>query len=283
MKILKNVSLKKYNTIKIGGPASIIYFPENHSEIKSIKNILKKRKTLILGNGSNIAFKDIGYKNDLVCFKKLKNSLSLIGTNNIYASAGVSCAKLAKFAHRHSIPSFEFLYGIPGTVGGALRMNAGAFGSEIWDIVQYVTILDKKFDLIKLERSKFNFSYRRVDMKGISAFVDVFFKINKNRKFQRSLLDEFSVKRKKTQPINQWSSGCIFKNPKKDISASALIDNSNLSETRVGGIYISNKHCNYFINDGTGSCNNLEKLIKIIQLDIHKQHNIRLEKEICIY
>ena len=120
-------------------------------------------------------------------------------------------------------------------------------------------------------------------MKGISAFVDVFFKINKNRKFQRSLLDEFSVKRKKTQPINQWSSGCIFKNPKKDISASALIDNSNLSETRVGGIYISNKHCNYFINDGTGSCNNLEKLIKIIQLDIHKQHSIRLEKEICIY
>ena len=283
MKILKNVSLKKYNTIKIGGPASIIYFPENHSEIKSIKNILKKRKTLILGNGSNIAFKDIGYKNDLVCFKKLKNSLSLIGTNNIYASAGVSCAKLAKFAHRHSIPGFEFLYGIPGTVGGALRMNAGAFGSEIWDIVQYVTILDKKFDLIKLERSKFNFSYRRVSMKGISAFVDVFFKINKNRKFQKSLLDEFSVKRKMTQPINQWSSGCIFKNPKKDISASALIDNSNLSETRVGGIYISNKHCNYFINDGTGSCNNLEKLIKIIQLDIHKQHSIRLEKEICIY
>ena len=283
MKILKNVSLKKYNTIKIGGPASIIYFPENHSEIKSIKNILKKKKTLILGNGSNIAFRDIGYKNDLVCFKKLKNSLSLIGTNNIYASAGVSCAKLAKFAHRHNIPGFEFLYGIPGTVGGALRMNAGAFGSEIWDIVQYVTILDKKFDLTKLEKSEFNFSYRKVCMKSTTAFVDVFFKINKNRKFQRSLLDEFSAKRKNTQPINQWSSGCIFKNPKKSISASALIDKSNLSETRVGGIYISNKHCNYFINDGTGSCNNLEKLIKIIQLDIYKQHNIRLEKEICIY
>ena len=283
MKILKNVSLKKFNTIKIGGPAKAIYFPENHSEIKSIKSILKKKKTLILGNGSNIAFKDIGYKNDLVCFKKLKNSLSLIGTNNIYASAGVSCAKLAKFAHRHNIPGFEFLYGIPGTVGGALRMNAGAFGSEIWDIVQYVTILDKKFDLTKLEKSEFNFSYRKVCMESTTAFVDVFFKINKNRKFQRSLLDEFSAKRKNTQPINQWSSGCIFKNPKKDISASALIDKSNLSETRVGGVYISNKHCNYFINDGTGSCNNLEKLIKIIQLDIYKQHNIRLEKEICIY
>ena len=117
---------------------------------------MKKKKTLILGNGSNIAFRDIGYKNDLVCFKKLKNSLSLIGTNNIYASAGVSCAKLAKFAHRHNIPYFEFLYGIP--LLGVLRMNAGAFGSEIWDIVQYVTILDKKFDLTKLEKSEFNFS-----------------------------------------------------------------------------------------------------------------------------
>ena len=251
MKILKNVSLKKFNTIKIGGPAKIIYFPENHSEIKAIKDILKKKKTLILGNGSNIAFKDIGYKNDLVCFKKLKKSLSLIGTNNIYASAGVSCAKLAKFAHRHDISGFEFLYGIPGTVGGALRMNAGAFGSEIWDDVQYVTVLDKKFDLVKHDKSKFNFSYRKVSMQNTSAFIDVFFKVNKKRKFQKHLLEEFSKKRKNTQPINQWSSGCVFKNPKKNISASALIDKSKLSKTRYGGIYISNKHCNYFINDGS--------------------------------
>ena len=283
MKILKNVSLKKFNTIKIGGPAKVIYFPENHSEIKSIKSILKKKKTLILGNGSNIAFKDIGYKNDLVCFKKLKNSLSLIGTNNIYASAGISCAKLAKFAHRNDIPGFEFLYGIPGTVGGALRMNAGAFGAEIWDNVEYVTVLDKEFNLIKLEKSQFTYSYRKVCMKGTSAFIDVFFKINKNRKFQKYLLEEFSYKRKTTQPINQWSSGCIFKNPKKNISASALINKSELSKKRYGGIYISNKHCNYFINDGSGSCSDLERLIKIIQTDIYTQHKIKLEKEICIY
>ena len=283
MKILKNVSLKKFNTIKIGGPAKVIYFPENHSEIKSITSILKKKKTLILGNGSNIAFKDIGYKNDLVCFKKLKNSLSLIGTNNIYASAGVSCVKLAKFAYRNDIPGFEFLHGIPGTVGGALRMNAGAFGAEVWDNVQYVTILDKKFDLVKRHKSKFIYSYRKVCMKDTSAFIDVYFKINRNRKFQKHLLEEFSLKRKNTQPINQWSSGCIFKNPKNNISASALIDKSNLSKTRYGGIYISNKHCNYFINDGNGSCSDLEKLIKIIQTDIYNQHKVKLEKEICIY
>ena len=283
MKILKNVSLKKYNTIKIGGPAKVIYFPENHSEIKSIKSVLEKKKTLILGNGSNIAFKDIGYKNDLVCFKKLKNSLSLIGTNNIYASAGVSCVKLAKFAYRNDIPGFEFLHGIPGTVGGALRMNAGAFGAEVWDNVQYVTILDKKFDLVKRHKSKFIYSYRKVCMKDTSAFIDVYFKINRNRKFQRHLLEEFSLKRKNTQPINQWSSGCIFKNPKKNISASALIDKSNLTKTRYGGIYISNKHCNYFINDGNGSCSDLEKLIKMIQTDIYNQHKVKLEKEICIY
>ena len=193
MKILKNVSLKKYNTIKIGGPAKVIYFPENHSEIKSIKSVLEKKKTLILGNGSNIVFKDIGYKNDLVCFKKLKNSLSLIGTNNIYASAGVSCVKLAKFAYRNDIPGFEFLHGIPGTVGGALRMNAGAFGAEVWDNVQYVTILDKKFDLVKRHKSKFIYSYRKVCMKDTSAFIDVYFKINRNRKFQKHLLEEFSL------------------------------------------------------------------------------------------
>ena len=287
MKILKNTSLKKYTTIRLGGNAKIIYFPENMDDLKDIKKILKKEKTIILGNGSNIAFKDKGYFGDLISLKKFKKSLSLIGSKNIYASAGTSCARLAKFAHKHKIPGFEFLHGIPGTVGGALRMNAGAFNQEIWDLVKYATVIDKNADIIKLPKSNFKISYRKVQMQNIKVFIDVYFKIDSTLKFKNYLLDSYFTKRKSTQPIHQWSSGCIFKNPSKSISASALIDSlvnkGELSSTKFGGIYISKKHCNYFINDGTGTCSDLEHLIMIIKKEIHSRNKINLESEICIY
>ncbi len=287
MKILKNVSLKKYTTIRLGGNAKIIYFPENMDDLKDIEKILKKEKTIILGNGSNIAFKDKGYFGDLISLKKFKKSLSLIGSKNIYASAGTSCARLAKFAHKHKIPGFEFLHGIPGTVGGALRMNAGAFNQEIWDLVKYATVIDKNADIIKLPKSNFKTSYRKVQMQNIKVFIDVYFKIDSTLKFKNHLLDSYFTKRKSTQPIHQWSSGCIFKNPSKSISASALIDSlvnkGELSSTKFGGIYISKKHCNYFINDGTGTCSDLEHLIMIIKKEIHSRNKINLESEICIY
>ena len=248
---------------------------------------MKKEKTIILGNGSNIAFKDKGYFGDLISLKKFKKSLSLIGSKNIYASAGTSCARLAKFAHKHKIPGFEFLHGIPGTVGGALRMNAGAFNQEIWDLVKYATVIDKNADIIKLPKSNFKTSYRKVQMQNIKVFIDVYFKIDSTLKFKNHLLDSYFTKRKSTQPIHQWSSGCIFKNPSKSISASALIDSlvnkGELSSTKFGGIYISKKHCNYFINDGTGTCSDLEHLIMIIKKEIHSRNKINLESEICIY
>ena len=283
MKISKNISLKKYTTIRIGGLAKIIYFPENHNELKQLENVFKKKTTLILGNGSNIAFKDNGYKGDLVCFKKLKKSLSLIGSKNLYASAGVSCARFAKYAHKNEIPGFEFLYGIPGTIGGALCMNAGAFGSEIWDHVEYVTVINSKSQLEKLPTIKFKFSYRKVNMSNIKAFIDVYFKINRKKKFNPDLIYKFNKTRNESQPTNQWSSGCIFKNPTRTVSASSLIDNAGLHRRKIGGIYISKKHCNYFINDGSGTCTDLEGLIKVIQKDIFKKHKIRLQTEICIY
>lgn len=287
MKILKNISLKKYTTIRLGGNAKIIYFPENMDDLKNLKQVLKKEKTIILGNGSNIAFKDNGYLGDLICLKKFKKSLSLIGTKNVYASAGTSCARLAKFVHKNKIPGFEFLHGIPGTVGGALTMNAGAFDQEIWDLVKYVTVIDKNSNIVKLPKSSFKTSYRRVQMNDIKVFIDVYFKINANLKFKNYLLDSYFTKRKSTQPIHQWSSGCIFKNPSSSISASALIDSLIHKDksllTKFGGIYISKKHCNYFINDGTGTCLDLEKLISIIKKEIYSRNKINLESEICIY
>ncbi len=283
MKIEKNIPLTKYTTIRIGGNAKIIYFPENTNDLKKLESIFTREKTLIIGNGSNIVFKDKGYKYDLICLKRLKKSLSIIGSKNIYASAGTSCARLAKYAYNNSIAGFEFLHGIPGTIGGSLRMNAGAFGSEIWDLVEYVTVINNKSKLVKLSKKDFRISYRKVDMRKNKAFIDVYFKFNRNKKFDKELLDTYMDKRTSTQPTNQWSSGCIFKNPNTKISASEIIDEANLSKTRIGGIYVSKKHCNYFINDGTGTCKDLEDLIFSIKKDIYDQYNMKIENEVCIY
>ena len=283
MKIEKNISLIKYTTIRIGGNAKVIYFPENTNDLKKLENIFAKDKTLIIGNGSNIVFKDNGYRYDLICLKRLKKSLSIIGSKNIYASAGTSCARLAKYAHNNEIAGFEFLHGIPGTIGGSLKMNAGAFGSEIWDLVEYVSVINHKSKLVKLSKKDFRVSYRKVDMKKYKAFIDVYFKFSRNKKFDKKLLDSYMYKRTSTQPVNQRSSGCIFKNPTTKVSASKIIDEAKLSKSRIGGIYVSKKHCNYFINDGTGTCKDLEDLIQSIRKDIYDQYNINIENEVCIY
>ena len=284
MLISKNISLKEFTTIKIGGKAKKIYFPENISDINSLADISKKPKTLILGKGSNIAFKDDGYANDIISFKYFdRKGLFLLDNKYISVTAGISCSRLAKFCNKQLIPGFEFLHGIPGTIGGALAMNAGAFKQEIWNHVHSVTFVNKKGKVESLPKNNFVTSYRKVEKSAIAMFIQVNLIINKNIKFDKNLLNSYTEMRVRTQPINQNSSGCIFRNPTKGYSASLLIDKLNIKSKRIGGIYISAKHCNYFINDGNGTCNDLENLIRYVKNRIKKEFNISLKKEICIY
>ncbi len=284
MLISKNISLKEFTTIKIGGKARKIYFPENISDINELAHISKKSKTLILGKGSNIAFKDDGYTGDIISFKFFdRKGLHLLDNKYISVTAGISCSRLAKFCNKRLIPGFEFLHGIPGTIGGALAMNAGAFKQEIWDHVHSVTFVNKKGRVESLPKNNFVTSYRNVEKSAITMFIQANLIINKNVKFDKNLLNSYSEMRIKTQPINQNSSGCIFRNPTKGYSASLLIDKLNIKSKRIGGVYISAKHCNYFINDGSGTCSDLENLIRYVKNRIKKEFNISLKKEICIY
>ena len=197
--------------------------------------------------------------------------------------AGVSCAKFSKFCYKNHIAGFEFVHGIPGSMGGALAMNAGAFGDEIWNHVRSVRCILNNGKVYTFKRREIKTSYRFVEKFNIKLFLDVNIRIDKSKKFDKSLLSRYSKHRSETQPVKQWSSGCIFKNPSKKVSASSLIDSANLSKEKVGGIYISKKHCNYLINDGTGTCHDLEDLIGYIRNRINKKYNILLNKEICIY
>ena len=284
MIIKNNISLKNFTTIRIGGNSKKIYFPESIEDISNLKKILLSPKTLIIGKGSNIAFSDNGYKSDIISLSKYdKTGISVIDDKYISITANVSCARLAKFCHKQSIAGFEFLHGIPGTIGGALAMNAGAFKQSIWNYVDSVNIVNKEGSIKNMSHKKIKTSYRNVDKNNILLFLDVLLVINKNKVFDKNLLMEYSRHRSMTQPIKQWSSGCIFKNPSKDIPASSLIDSLEIKKRKMGGIYISKKHCNYFINDGSGSCEDLVQLIKYVSELIKKKYNISVTREICIY
>ena len=284
MIIKNNISLKNFTTIRIGGNSKKIYFPESIEDISNLKKILLSPKTLIIGKGSNIAFSDNGYKSDIISLSKYdKTGISVIDDKYISITASVSCARLAKFCHKQSIAGFEFLHGIPGTIGGALAMNAGAFKQSIWNYVDSVNIVNKEGSIKNISHKKIKTSYRNVDKNNILLFLDVLLVINKNKVFDKNLLMEYSRHRSMTQPIKQWSSGCIFKNPSKDIPASSLIDSLEIKKRKIGGIYISKKHCNYFINDGSGSCEDLVQLIKYVSELIKKKYNISVTREICIY
>ena len=284
MIIQKNISLKNFTTIHIGGSSKNIYFPESKEDILNLKKILLLPKTLIIGKGSNIAFSDNGYKSDIISLSKYdKRCISIIDDKHISVAANISCARLAKFCHKQSIAGFEFLHGIPGTVGGALAMNAGAFKQSIWNFVDSVNIVNKTGEIENISCKKVKTSYRNVDKNNILLFLDVLLVMNKKKIFDKNLLKEYSKHRSTTQPVKQWSSGCIFKNPSKDTPASSLIDSLNIKTRKIGGIYISKKHCNYFINDGSGSCEDLIQLIKHVSELIKKKYNISVTKEICIY
>jgi len=284
MIIKNNISLKNFTTIRIGGNSKKIYFPESIEDISNLKKILLSPKTLIIGKGSNIAFSDNGYKSDIISLSKYdKTEISVIDDKYISITASVSCARLAKFCHKQSIAGFEFLHGIPGTIGGALAMNAGAFQQSIWNYVDSVNIVNKEGSIKNISHKKIKTSYRNVDKNNILLFLDVLLVINKNKVFDKNLLMEYSRHRSMTQPIKQWSSGCIFKNPSKGIPASSLIDSLEIKKRKIGGIYISKKHCNYFINDGSGSCEDLVQLIKYVSELIKKKYNISVTREICIY
>ena len=284
MIIKNNISLKNFTTIRIGGNSKKIYFPESIEDISNLKKILLSPKTLIIGKGSNIAFSDNGYQSDIISLSKYdKRGISVIDDKYISITASISCARLAKFCHKQSIAGFEFLHGIPGTIGGALAMNAGAFKQSIWNYVDSVNIVNKEGSIKNMSHKKIKTSYRNVDKNNILLFLDVLLVINKNKVFDKNLLMEYSRHRSMTQPIKQWSSGCIFKNPSKDIPASSLIDSLEIKKRKMGGIYISKKHCNYFINDGSGSCEDLVQLIKYVSELIKKKYNISVTREICIY
>ena len=272
-----NEPMSKHCSLRTGGQTSQFFVPEDEA---ALSNFLKNNKTqlLFVGLGSNLLVRDKGFDGTTIHTKNF-NSLD-ISKDFIDSGAGTSLAKLSRFSQANLKYGAEFLSAIPGSVGGALAMNAGAFGSEIWQYVVSVKTINLTGDIQERFPSDYNINYRSV----IHQFSGEFFisaRFNFDLKQPQDNVRDLLHKRNSTQPIGLASCGSVFKNP-KDTYAAKLIESSGLKGFCIGGACVSEKHANYIINQNNASAMDIENLIAHIQNTIKDKHNVELETEIII-
>ena len=276
-----NEPLSKHTTYGIGGPAEIMVFPENKTDLIQIIRTARKmnQPVSILGSGSNILISDNGIKGVVI---SLKNTLKLIEIENqkLYAECGSMLGRIVKQAVKHNLIGLENLNGVPGTLGGALVMNAGAWGGEISENLVQVELIDEDGKLRYLQKNEINFSYRQSSVNKKDILLSAEFLLKKaDKEIINKNFVEAQTGRKSTQPLNKRSAGSLFKNPKGH-SAGKLIDEAGLKGFSIGQAKISDKHANFFINEGNASSKDMLQLIKKAHQTVKEKFNINLELEV---
>ena len=278
--------LRKKNWFNIGGKSKIFYQANTLKElIYFLKKLDNKEKIFILGAGSNTLISDNLFDGVVIKLSKNFSNISLHGEDIIIAGSGVSDKKLSEFAYENNLSGFEFLSCIPGTVGGGIKMNAGCFGDEIQDILLSIQAVDKTGNIINIQRKDINFKYRESDLPENLIFLSASFKGKK--KSSKSIKDKmmaYKLEKEKTQPNKIKTSGSTFKNPLSQTKKKVweLIKESVPLDQKFGDAYISEKHCNFFVNKGNASFKDMKRLIDFVSNNVFKKTGIKLEKEIKI-
>ncbi|MCU7833647.1 MAG: UDP-N-acetylmuramate dehydrogenase [gamma proteobacterium symbiont of Taylorina sp.] len=293
-----DVSMSRYTTWRIGGQAECLYRPDSIADLQRVFVLLPQETEIHwLGLGSNILIRDGGLRGIVICTNGVLNHFDIKCdelTNHclISAQAGMSSAVFSRKAANEGVDGAEFLSGIPGTIGGALAMNAGAFGSEIWSFVKKVTMINRRGEILSRMAEDFNIGYRHIELKDQSCsveremqwFVQADFMFNKDTEGLKKSKQEIKLllaKRATTQPTKQASAGSVFKNPENDFAA-RLIEFCGLKGLSVNDAQISEKHANFIINNSNASASDVEALINKIQEVVLKQCHVKLETEVCI-
>ena len=283
-KLLLNEPLAEYVSWRTGGPAEYLYIPTDLADLqKFIRAIPEAMPVTWLGLGSNVLVRDGGVKGVVIITQGALQKLDFIDSNQIRAEAGVASAQLARFAARHGNEALAFLAGIPGTVGGALAMNAGCYGGETWQYVTAVETIDRFGNLHQRSIKEFAVSYRNVQAQHASEwFVAGHFAhvtADKQQALQtiRQLLD----KRNAAQPMGTANCGSVFRNPQGDYAA-RLIEQCGLKGVTIGAATVSNKHANFVINQGQAFARDIEQLIALVCSTVEEKTGVRLKPEVCI-
>ena len=282
--ILYNEDMKKHTTFKIGGPAECFIKIKTKEELKEILNIAKENKipVTILGNGSNILVLDGGIEGITLTIQIEYIDIKQNGEKyKIYVGGGYKLSKFAQICLKNEISGFEELSGIPGTIGGAVSMNAGAHGKEMKDIVEKIKCVDINGNEKEFLNEEANFEYRKSIFKGNSYIVtEVVLNLEKGKKEEiKAKMDEYAQYRKTKQPIEYPSAGSTFKRGKDYITAK-LIDDAGLKGYSIGGAVVSTKHSGFVINKGNASAKDVLDLVKYIKDTIEEKFNKQIELEI---
>ncbi len=278
--------LRKKNWFNIGGKTKIFYKANNLKELVNFLNKLdNKEKIFILGAGSNTLISDNLFDGAVIKLSKNFSNISLLGEDTIIAGSAVTDKSLSDFAMNNDISGFEFLSCIPGTVGGGIRMNAGCFGNEFKDIIISVQAIDKQGNVITIPSKEIKFDYRNNDLSDNLIFLSASFKgIKSEKNLINKKIEKLKSEKDKNQPTKIKTSGSTFKNPinQTDKKVWELIKESVPLNKSFGDACISEKHCNFFVNKGNATFEDMKKLIEFVSKSVLEKTGINLEKEIKI-
>lgn len=280
--IEKNVSISKYTTYKVGGIAKAIVYPKDVNSLIKLLRILKTEKVpyKIIGNGSNLLFSDKKYEGILIKLTEF-NQVQFFG-NKIRVGAGFSLIKLVMLAAKKGLAGLEFASGIPGTIGGSVFMNAGAYKSDMGYVVQEVKVLTPDLKIITLENKELDFHYRSSILQKRKDYIclEAVIKLEKgNKKALEKVIKERKKRRLESQPLDYPSAGSVFRNPDNDHFAGKLIDDLGLKGLKKGGAMVSTKHANFIINYKKASSEDIKYLIEYVHDKVLKEYGINLKIE----
>lgn len=280
-KIEKDISLSTLTTYKTGGIAKLVVYPNNINNLKQMLKLIHKYniKYFILGKGSNTLFSDKEFNGVIIKLDKLNNFK--IQQTEIYVESGMILSKLVQASVKNELTGLEFAIGIPGTIGGAIYMNAGAYGNNMSNIVKSVIVLNEKFQIKEIPLEKLKFDYRYSIFQDNKNLICVAANIkleHGNHDEIASKIKENLLKRKNSQPLEYPSAGSVFRNPEGNY-AGKIIEELGLKGKNIGGAEISTKHANFIINKNNASSSDILKLIKLVQKEVKDKYKIDLKLE----
>jgi len=281
-RVLHDVPMSKHTSWHVGGPADLFFTPRDTMDLASFMRQLRPEVAVLwIGLGSNLLVRDGGIRGAVVCTVGALGAIERKSANVIRVEAGVACARIAKQCVKWGLGSAEFLAGIPGTLGGALAMNAGAWGGETWRHVIEVEVLDRRGARRTRKPEDYEVSYRHVRGPENEWFLAAQLQFERKPGTNSDAIRELLEKRKETQPIGEWSCGSVFVNPRTD-HAARLIESAGLKGYRIGDASVSGKHANFIINHGAARAADVEALIAHVQKTVLEVHGIELHTEVRI-
>lgn len=283
MEIRTNEPMARHTSFRVGGPADRFMIPESEEELREavLDCKVSGKPWYMVGNGSNLLVGDKGFRGTIISTERLTELEVQKNENSIIAGAGVMLSKLANTAAREKLTGLEFAAGIPGTVGGAVMMNAGAYGSEMKNVLLWADVMDRYGTVKRLKNEELELGYRTsaLERRGLFAVRAAFSLTTGDPDAIRAKMEELAAKRKEKQPLEYPSAGSTFKRP-EGYFAGKLIMDAGLRGYRVGGAQVSQKHCGFVINTGDATAQDIRMLIADVSAAVDRQFQVKLEPEI---